>query len=129
MTPEASSDRGSAPAEALFVGALVGVLLLGVLQFALAVHVRNTAIDAAGAGARFGGLVGNSAVDGVRRTEDLLRAQLGDGFDATVTSAVETRDGRELIAVTVRAPLPVVGLLGPPTALDVIGHAFVEPRP
>lgn len=121
-----AAERGSAPAEALLVGALVGLLLLGVLQFALAVYVRNTAIDAAGAGARYGGLVGNTATDGVDRTRDLVQAQLGDGFDPEVSAETVEIDGRATLAVRVRAALPVLGFLGPPAGLDVSGHALIE---
>jgi hypothetical protein len=120
------ADRGSAPTEALLVGALIGVLVLGVLQFALAVYVRNTAIDAAGAGARYGGLVGNTAADGIERTEQFLRAQLGTGFRPEVTAHRVELDGRSVLAVTVRADLPMVGYLGPAAALDVSGHALIE---
>lgn len=123
------ADRGSAPAEALLVGALIGLLVLGVLQFALAVYVRNTAIDAAGAGARYGGLVGNSADDGVRRTEEVLRGQLGSGFRPEVTARSTELDGTTALAVTVRADLPIVGFLGPTAALEVTGHALVEGLP
>jgi hypothetical protein len=31
--------------------------------------------------------------------------------------------------VTVRTPLPVLGLIGPPRALEVSGHAVLEPTP
>ncbi|NQX26862.1 pilus assembly protein [Microbacteriaceae bacterium VKM Ac-2854] len=120
------ADRGSAPAEALLVGALIGVLVLGVLQFALAVYVRNTAIDAAGTGARYGGLVGNSAADARRRTEEVLRAQLGSGFRPEISARSVQLDGRPALAVTVRADLPIIGFLGPAAALDVSGHALIE---
>lgn len=119
-------ERGSAPAEALFVGALLGLLLIAVLQFALAVFVRNTAIEAAGSGARYGGLVGNGSDDAIRRTEALLDAQLGSGFAADVSAESAEIDGRPVLVVRVRAPLPVFGLLGPDAALDVSGHAVME---
>ena len=44
------------------------MLTLAVVQLALALHVRNTVIDAAAEGARFASLAGSSPADGVART-------------------------------------------------------------
>ena len=46
------ADDGSAVVEFVLVSVLVLVLLLGVVQVALALHVRSLAIDAAAEGAR-----------------------------------------------------------------------------
>ncbi|WP_036969499.1 TadE/TadG family type IV pilus assembly protein, partial [Promicromonospora kroppenstedtii] len=45
-------EHGSAAVEFLLVSVLVLALLLGVVQVALAVHVRSLATDAAAEGAR-----------------------------------------------------------------------------
>lgn len=107
------------------VGALLTVLTLGVLQLGLALLVRNTVIDAAAEGARFGALADNSPRDGVARTADLIRVALGDQYARDVTAATGSYLGQPALIVTVRAPLPVVGLLGP-AVLEVSGHAAVE---
>ena len=39
---------------------------------------------------------------------------------------VTTAEGQPVVEVTVRAPLPVIGLLGPRRTLAVRGHAMVE---
>lgn len=53
-------DRGSAPVEFVLVGALLTLLTVSVLQFALALHVRSTLIDAAAEGARHAALADSS---------------------------------------------------------------------
>ncbi|WP_448005151.1 TadE/TadG family type IV pilus assembly protein [Agromyces bauzanensis] len=113
-------------AEFTLVGVLLTVLALAVVQLALALHVRNTLLDAAAEGARYAALAGSSAGAGVARTQDLIAAAISaeyaDGVSATTTSI----GGVPAIEVTVRAALPVVGLLGAERALEVSGHAAIE---
>lgn len=96
------------------------------LQLALVQHVRNTCIDAAAEGARYAAQVGRVPEDGARRTAELLRASLAASFAQDVTAQRVDDGGLALVRVTVRAPLPVVGLLGPGGVLEVDGHAPVE---
>ena len=119
-------DDGSAAAEFVLVGALLTVLTLSVMQFGLALHVRNTVIDAAGEGARVAALADNGRADGVRRTTDLLAVALGDAYAGDVTAAYGDFLGHPAVSVTVRAPLPLLGLLGPDRMLEVTGHGAVE---
>jgi hypothetical protein len=119
-------DDGSAAAEFVLVGALLTVLTLSVMQFGLALHVRNTVIDAAGEGARVAALADNGLADGVRRTTDLLAVALGDAYAGDVTAAYGDFLGHPAASVTVRAPLPLLGLLGPDRMLEVTGHGAVE---
>nr|WP_309135310.1 TadE/TadG family type IV pilus assembly protein [Cellulomonas sp.] len=119
-------DRGSAVVDFVLVGGLVVVLFMSVLQLALVQHVRNTCIDAAAEGARYGAHVGRDAGDGAARTATLLRASLSEPYARDVTAGVVEVDGLPLVRVTVRAPLPLVGLLGPAGTLEVAGHAPVE---
>ncbi len=101
-------------------------VLLGVLQLALALHVRNTVVDAAGEGARYGALAGSSPAAGAARTRELVATALHPRYGQDVHSRVVLRDGLELVEVTVRAPLPVLGLLGPGGALTATGRAVLE---
>ena len=126
MRARCCDDDGSAAAEFVLVGALLTVLTLSVMQFGLALHVRNTAIDAAGEGARVAALADNSLADGVRRTTDLLSLALGDAYAGDVTAAYGDFLGHPAASVTVRAPLPLLGLLGPDRMLEVTGHGAVE---
>lgn len=100
-------------------------MFVGVLQLALALHVRNTVVDAAGEGARRGALVGRDSDDAVLRTRQLIASSLSDRLADDVSATTEVVDGVQTVVVTVRAPLPVLGLVGPRT-LELQGHAVDE---
>lgn len=119
-------DEGSAAAEFVMVGALLTIMTLSVLQLGLALHVRNTVVDAAAEGARFGALADNTLEDGVARTTDLITTALGPGYAADVTASYGTYLGHPASIVTVRTPLPLIGLVGIDDGLEVSGHAAVE---
>ena len=122
----ARDERGSAPAEFVMVGALLTVLTLSVMQLGLALHIRNTVIDAAAEGARYGALADNSLADGVARTQDLITAALGADYANHVTASYGSFLGRPATVVTVRTPLPLFGLVGMADSLEVSGHAARE---
>ncbi len=119
-------DTGSAVVEFVFVGALLTVLTLSVLQLGLALHIRNTLLDAAAEGARTSALADSSPADGITRTRDLIAGAIGPSFAEDVTAASGDYLGLPATSITVRAPLPVFGLIGPQQALEVTGHAAVE---
>lgn len=110
----------------VLVGALVTVLFVAVVQLALVQHVRNTLVDCAAEGARYGALDGHRPADAVARTRDLVTQSLSAAYAGYVQAARTTVDGVEVVEVTVTAPLPVVGLVGPGGALTVRGHAYAE---
>lgn len=120
------SERGSAVAETVLVTGFVLALLLGVVQVALAVHVRALAIDAAAAGARVAARADRGPDDGVARTKDLLAASLTGAYARDVTARSDTLDGLPVVEVEVTTPLPVIGLLGPAGAVTVRAHALAE---
>ncbi len=119
-------ERGSAPAEFVLVGILLTVLTLSVLQLGLALHVRNTVLDAAAEGARFAALADNGLADGVARTRALIATAIGPGYSREVTAEYGTYLGHPCAIVTVRTPLPLIGLAGLDNALEVTGHAALE---
>jgi Flp pilus assembly protein TadG len=119
-------DTGSAAAEFVMVGALLTVLTLSVIQLGLALHIRNTVTDAAAEGARFGALADNSLADGIERTRDLVSTALGPGYAQDVTATYGSYLGHPAAIVTVRTPLPLIGLVGIEGGLEVSGHAAVE---
>lgn len=120
------SEHGSAAAEFLLVSVLVLALLLGVVQVALAVHVRSLATDAAAEGARVAARADRGPADGVARTRALLAQALTGDYARDVTAGRTVLHGATVTEVTVRTPLPVVGLLGPGGTLTVRGHALEE---
>ncbi|MEO6827432.1 MAG: TadE/TadG family type IV pilus assembly protein [Microbacteriaceae bacterium] len=119
-------DRGDAVAEFVMVVGLLTILTLSVIQLALALHIRNTVMDAAAEGARFAALADTAPSDGEQRTRDLITAAIGDGYAGDVHAVRDDYLGRPAIAVTVRAPLPLIGLVGIDSGLEVTGHAALE---
>ncbi|MBI5161735.1 MAG: pilus assembly protein [Micrococcales bacterium] len=119
-------DRGSAPAEFAMVSVLLVFLVLGVVQFALAVFVRNTALDAAAEGARQAALADSTLDAGAERTRELISTTLGAEYATDVRASYADWNGSRVAQVTVRAPLPVIGLLGPEGSMEVAGHAALE---
>jgi hypothetical protein len=119
-------DAGSAVAEFVMVTALLTVLTLSVIQIGLALFIRNTIVDAAAEGARFGALADNSMADGVARATDLIETALGPGYARDVAARSGSYLGHPAVIVTVRAPLPLIGLAGLDRGLEVSGHAAIE---
>ena len=119
-------DDGSAAAEFVMVGALLTIMTLSVLQLGLALHVRNTIVDAAAEGARFGALADNTLDDGVARTIDLITTALGSDYARDVSASYGSYLGHPASIVTVRTPMPLIGLIGIEQGLEVSGHAAVE---
>lgn len=119
-------DRGSAVVEFALVGAILTVLTVSVLQLALALHVRNTVIDAAAEGARFAALGDNTPVDGIARCRALITAAIGPDYATDISAASASWRGFPAVTITVRTMLPLIGLLGVGGALEVSGHAVVE---
>lgn len=119
-------DEGSAVAEFVMVGVLLTITTLAVLQLGLALLVRNTVQDAASEGARYGALMGNSPSDAAARTAELIRTAVGPNYAGDVDATLGSQFGVPAVVVTVRAPLPVVGLLGPVDGIEVSGHAPLE---
>jgi Flp pilus assembly protein TadG len=119
-------ERGAAIAEFALVSALLAALVLGVLQLALALHVRNTLIDAAAEGARYAALLDATPRDGEQRTRALIAAALTPEYARDVRAAQRPSADGPIVEVSVRATLPVLGLLGPAGALEVTGRAPVE---
>ncbi len=101
------------------------LLLLGVLQVGLALHVRSTVTSAAAEGARAAALAGGDTRVARARIDDALSTSLASGVVERVSVTRVRRDGLAVVEVEVRARLPLIGLLGP-QALVVQGHALVE---
>ncbi|MFF2271014.1 TadE/TadG family type IV pilus assembly protein [Agromyces sp. NPDC058136] len=121
-----ADEQGSAVAEFTLVGILLTALVLAVVQLGLALHVRNTVLDAAAEGARYAALAGSDDADGVQRTRDLISTAISAEYARDVSAARTTVGGVPVVAVTVRATVPIVGLLGVDKGLEVTGHAAVE---
>jgi hypothetical protein len=121
-----ASERGSAVAEFVMVGAILTVLTVSVLQLALALHVRNTVLDAASEGARFAALADNGPADGVARCRTLITLAIGADYARDISVSTGSWRGDPAVTVTVRTTLPMVGLIGIAGGVEVSGHAVVE---
>lgn len=104
-------DRGSAPVEFTLVSVLLVILVMGVVQLALALHVRNTMTSCAAEGARVAAAGDRSLADGEARSRGMLRDALGD-YPVRITSSNGVVDGAPIAIVTASAPVPVLGLWG-----------------
>ncbi|MDQ1288621.1 MAG: hypothetical protein QG622_2187 [Actinomycetota bacterium] len=129
MTPPGprAADTGSAVVDFVLVGVLLTFLLGALFQLALVLHVRNTLIDCASEGARYGALADRLPADGVSRTRALVTADLSGRYARYVSAGFEVVDRVETVVVRIEAPLPVLGLAGADRMIRVSGHALREP--
>lgn len=109
----------------VLVGALATLIFVALIQLTLALHVRNTVADAASSAARYGALGDRSADDARERAAMLVGAALGQDYVEEISVNVETRDGLNVLSVSVTAPIPLLGLFGPPHTLEMTGHAVI----
>lgn len=119
-------DRGSAPVEFVLVGTLLTALTLAVLQFGLAVYVRNVVHDAAVEGAYHAALADRTPADGAARTRQVIERAVGAGYATDVAVDRDDSPGSPVVRVSVTATLPLAGLLGIPRGMEVEAHAPLE---
>lgn len=119
-------DRGSSPVEFVLVGTLLTALVLGLIQIALAVYVRNVVHDAAVEGAHYAALADTGPEEGAERARTVISRAVGEAYAADITVTRSQGDGHGTVDVRIRAALPVVGLLGIPHTMEVEAHAPVE---
>ena len=108
------------------VSGLVVFIFLAVMQLGLALHVRNTLTLAASEGARAGARLDASPEVGVVRAREVVTGSLSARFAGDISASTAAVDGVEVVVVTIRAPIPVIGPIGPERALAVTGRAFRE---
>jgi len=118
--------RGAAVVDFVLVGTLTTLVFVALVQLAVVLHVRNTMVDCAAEGARYGALADRTPDDGARRAASLIAQDLSPGYARDVTAGREDVDGIATVVVRVRAPLPVLGLFGLGRVLTVRGHAVSE---
>lgn len=120
------SDAGSAVAEFALIASLLALILAGALQIGLVIHVRNTVIDSAIAGARQASLADQTPRDGQKLTRDLIRVSVGERYAQKVTVSTSKHGAVEIVEVQVTTPLPVLGLWGPAEVWELRGRSIVE---
>ncbi|KRF19394.1 pilus assembly protein TadE [Nocardioides sp. Soil797] len=121
-------EHGSAVVDFVLVLVILVPLVLGILQVALVLHVRNTLTAAASDGARQAATADRDPDDGADYTRHQIQGVLAGKFARGVSARQTMRDGAETVEVTVRAEVPPLGLWGPAMEIVVHGHA-VEEKP
>ncbi|MET3351160.1 UNVERIFIED_ORG: Flp pilus assembly protein TadG [Arthrobacter sp. UYEF1] len=122
-----TDERGSAVVDFAMVGGLLTMFFLAIIQLTLVLHVHNTLIDAAASGARYGTLADRGASDAEERAAMLIVTALNTDFAQDISTTEMTFQGLRTLEVTIKAPMPVIGLIGPRDLLEVKGHAAIQP--
>lgn len=125
-TDDPAGERGSAPAEFVLVSILLSALTLAVLQLGLATYAHNVVQDAAVEAAHHAALADTSDAEAEARAREVVTRALGGDIIDVASFTHGSRDGVEMVTVTLGATLPVVGLLGVPQGSGVTARAPVE---
>ena len=119
-----ASEEGSEVVSTVLVQGLVVLVILLLAQIAFASHVRTMSVSAASEGARRGGLLGGDEDEAAARTGELLDSLVGAAKDREIAVDRQADAGVDILVVTVRTRLPLVGGFGP-RWLTVHGRALV----
>jgi len=122
-------DNGSAVVDFCLVMVVLVPPVLGIMQVALVLYVRNTMTSAASEGARHGATLGGGSDAGAQRTRQLIAASLADDYATQVEAYPSLVEGYPGMVVRARASVPALGLFGPGVAVEVEGHAVQEVTP
>lgn len=118
--------RGSSAVEFVLVGTLLTALTVLVLQIGVALYVRNIVHDAAMEGAQGAAradAVPSDAEDTVRSTAAIA---VGGDLIQKVTTRHTDRFGASAVEVSVVATLPLIGVIGVPSSMEVTAYAPLE---
>jgi len=124
-----TGDRGAAVVDFVLVLLVLLPLVLGILQLALVLHVRNTLASAAAEGARHAAVAGSSATAGQAKVEELVDGALSQEFVRSVRIRPALVGGAPGFEAVVEADVSVLGLGGPGVHIRVEGHAIAEVQP
>lgn len=127
MSPRArTNERGAAVVDFVLVLLVLLPLVIGILQLALVLHVRNTLASAAAEGARHAAVAGSSAPAGAAKVQELVSGALSKDFVRSVTVRPADIGGVPGFEAVVEADVSVLGLGGPGVHVRVAGHAVAE---
>lgn len=119
-------ERGSAVAEFTMLVGLLVFLVMAVVQLALALYIRNTVLQCAVEGARYGARADVAPAQGAQRARELISDFTSSSYAEHVSSAVVSDGGVQVVEVTVSTPLPIIGVWGPDGLVTVSGRAYKE---
>ena len=126
MSADRTGERGAAVVDFVLVLLVLLPLVLGILQLALVLHVRNTLASAAAEGARHAAVAGSSAPAGQAKVEELVDGALSAEFVRLVSVQPADVGGAPGYEVVVEADVSVLGIGGPGVRIRVEGHAIAE---
>jgi len=130
VTPRArTGERGAAVVDFVLVLLVLLPLVLGILQLALVLHVRNTLASAAAEGARHAAVAGSSPEAGQAKVQELVDGALSQEFVSSVSVRPVSIGGAPGFESVVEADVTVLGLGGPGVHIRVEGHAIAEAQP
>lgn len=104
-------------------------LVIGILQVALVLHVRNTLASAAAEGARWAAVSGSSPQMGEQKAREQIAGALAADLAGDVVITPALVGGAPGYEAVIEADVPVLGLGGPAIRVRVSGHAVAEPAP
>ncbi len=119
-------ENGAAVVDFVLVLVVLIPLVLGILQVAMVLLVRNTLAAAASEGARYAATADRGPADGVAVTREQIDGAIAGRFAQNVSVRQVMIDGTPAVEVTVHARVPALGIGGPAVELDVSGHAVEE---
>ena len=127
MTRRLRGERGAAVVDFVMILLVLLPLVVGILQLALVLHVRNTLAAAASEGARHAAVAGSSAAAGRAKVEELVDGALSQDFVRSVTVRPAPVGGAPGYEVVVEADVGILGLGGGAGIhVSVAGHAVAE---
>lgn len=124
-----TGERGAAVVDFVLVLLILLPLVLGILQLALVLHVRNTLASAAAEGARHAAVAGSSGPAGQAKVEELVDGALSQEFVRSVSVRPAAVGGVPGFEAVVEADVTVLGIAGPGVRIRVEGHAIAEVQP
>ncbi len=124
-----TSESGAAVVDFVLVLLVLLPLVIGILQLALVLHVRNTLASAAAEGARHAAVAGSSAPAGRAKVQELVSGALSADFVRTVTVRPALVGGAPGYEAVVTADVGLLGFGGAGVPVRVSGHAIAEVAP
>ena len=117
------TERGAAVVDIVLVMVVLVPVVLGIIQVALVMHVRNTLASATAEGARLAATRDRGPADGAA----LTRAQVEGAVSGRYVRDVSAGQSGTTVRVTAVARVPALGIGGPAVEVSVSGHAVEEP--
>lgn len=120
------NSAGSAVVDFTLISLVLIPLVLGLMQVALVLHVRNTMTAAVSEGARAGARESSTPAVGAATARSLISQGISGKFATSVSAKSAPIGGSPGVVVTATAQVPALGLFGPKVNVDVSGRAIAE---